>query len=155
MKKIALSILTLIFSTCFVFSQNIDITFRVDMQYQSVSPNGVHVAGSFQGWDPSSTPLEDLDGDNIYEVVLSIDPSSTYEYKYVNGSSWGGDESVWGGCAAGNGNRFLDPSTLTNAILPVFVFNSCATTDVPGCMIHLLITIMLAQHLMMDLVFIQ
>ena len=27
------------------------------MQYQTVSSNGVHVAGSMQGWNPSSTAL--------------------------------------------------------------------------------------------------
>ena len=35
------------------------------MSFESVSPLGVHVAGDFQGWDPSATELLDEDGDNI------------------------------------------------------------------------------------------
>ena len=50
----------------------IEVTFRVDMQYQTVSSNGVHVVGSMQGWNPSSTALSDNDGDNIWEVTLTM-----------------------------------------------------------------------------------
>ena len=39
------------------------------MTNQSVSEFGVHVAGSFQGWNPSSTQLTDDDGDNIYSYL--------------------------------------------------------------------------------------
>ena len=38
------SIFSLLFVMClgiFSFSQTVDVTFRVDMQYQNVSPNGV------------------------------------------------------------------------------------------------------------------
>ena len=51
----------LLFSVLFssVGFAQIEVTFRVDMQYQTVSSNGVHVAGSMQGWNPSST-LEEL-----------------------------------------------------------------------------------------------
>ena len=42
------------------------------MQYQLVSENGIHIAGSMQGWNPSSTPLSDANGDNIWEVTFNI-----------------------------------------------------------------------------------
>ena len=77
------------------------------MTYQSVSESGVHVAGSFQGWNPSSTQLTDDDGDNIYSVTISVDANSSHEYKFLNGNYWGADEQVWGDCGAGNGNRTI------------------------------------------------
>ncbi len=30
----------------------VDVTFRVDMSEQTVAPEGVHIAGGFQGWNP-------------------------------------------------------------------------------------------------------
>ena len=66
------SIFSLLFVMClgmFSFSQTVDVTFRVDMQYQNVSPNGVHLAGSMQGWSTSSTPLSNPNGDNIWEIT--------------------------------------------------------------------------------------
>ena len=129
MKHFVLLFSILFCSVCFA---QIEVTFRVDMQYQTVSSNGVHVAGSMQGWNPSSTALSDNDGDNIWEVTLTVSENTSYEYKFINGNSWGSDESVWGDCGAGNGNRFLATSN-QNIILPAYVFNSCDFTAY-GCM---------------------
>ena len=128
MKHIAIFLSFFLSSISFA---QIDVTFRVDMQYQSVSPNGVHLAGSLQGWDPSSTPLSDIDGDGIWEVTLNLNTNTSYQYKFINGNSWGNDESVWGDCGAGNGNRTLT-TTNENMILPAYVFNSCDFTAY-GC----------------------
>jgi len=49
----------------------VDITFQVDMTNETVSPDGVHVAGSFQEWDPAATLLSVI-GNNIYAVTLSV-----------------------------------------------------------------------------------
>ena len=66
-----------------------DVTFLVDMNTQPISPNGVHLAGSFQNWDPSTSMMSDIDADGIYELTLSLDRDSTYEYKFINGNEWG------------------------------------------------------------------
>ena len=42
------------------------------MQYQIVSFDGIHLAGSMQGWNSESTPLSDNDGDNIWEVNFRL-----------------------------------------------------------------------------------
>ena len=109
----------------------IDVTFRVDLQYQFVSENGVHIAGSMQGWDPSSTPLSNSNEDNIWEVTLTLLENTVYEYKFINGNSWENDESVFGTCSAGNGNRIV-LTTDENMSLPVYIFNSCDLT-LYGC----------------------
>ena len=112
------------------FSQ-IDVNFKVDMQYQLVSENGIHIAGTMQGWDPSSTPLTDANGDDIWEVTLTLAENTIYEYKFINGNSWGSDEAVFGNCSAGNGNRQIS-TTIENMSLPAYVFNSCDFTAY-GC----------------------
>lgn len=91
----------------FSVQAQVDVTLRVDMSEQTVSADGIHVAGDFQGWDPSTTPLTDV-GSGIYEVTLTGVADGTYEYKFVNGNAWGSDESVAGACSPnGNGNRSI------------------------------------------------
>lgn len=80
------------------------LTLRVDMSLQTVSADSVHVAGGFQGWDPSTTQMTHI-GNGIYEVTIEV-PAGTYEYKFVNGNAWGSDESVPGACNT-NGNRSI------------------------------------------------
>ena len=36
-------------------AQTVDVTFRVDMQFETVSANEVHLAGSMQGWNTVAT----------------------------------------------------------------------------------------------------
>ena len=101
------------------------------MQYQIVSSDGIHLAGSMQGWNSESTPLSDNDGDNIWEVNLTIPENSTHEFKFINGNSWGNDENVTGICGTTNGNRQLNVLN-EDTILLAYVFNSCDYTEY-GC----------------------
>ena len=121
------------FCSTFLFGQ-VNLTLNVDMTNQSVSEFGVHVAGSFQGWNPSSTQLTDDDGDNIYSVTISVDANSSHEYKFINGNYWGADEAVFGDCGAGNGNRTitLGESDFSET---AYYFGSCDFTipAVTGC----------------------
>ncbi len=114
------------FNSCTSCVAPTEITFRVDMSLQTVSPNGVHVAGAFQGWNAGGTPMSDDDSDGIYEVTLALAPGS-YEYKFLNGNDWEGadndNESVPAGCNS-NGNRVVVveadmPQTIT------YCYNQC------------------------------
>lgn len=110
---------------------NVSVTFRVDMSKQTVSVNGVHIAGNFQAiagfgadWDPASTAMADLNGDKVYEITVII-PPGLYEYKYVNDNSWNGAENPPSACTLGeNHNRFVNVGNNDLALLPV-LFNSC------------------------------
>ena len=65
----------MIFTTLFAITSSlfaVNVTLNVDMSNVTVSENGVHVAGSFQGWDPAATPLADDDGDGVYSVVIDM-----------------------------------------------------------------------------------
>ncbi|MBL7942285.1 MAG: hypothetical protein JNM00_05945, partial [Flavobacteriales bacterium] len=111
---------------------NIDVVFRVDMSEQTVSPNGVHMAGGFgvagyPDWDPAGITLTDANADNIYETTLSLPENTYFEYKFINGNAWGSDESLPGACNC-NGNRCLTTGN-TNELRPVFCFGSCSFCD--------------------------
>ena len=54
----------------------VSVTLQVDMNEQTVSADGVHVAGEFQGWDPMATPMSDDDMDGVWEVTLDLAPGT-------------------------------------------------------------------------------
>jgi hypothetical protein len=99
-----------------------DITFMVDMTGLFVSPDGVHLAGSFQGWDPAATAMTDQ-GNGVYAVTLNLLAGESYEYKFINGAGWDGAESVPGECAL-NGNRYLTVP-VENTTLYLVCFGNC------------------------------
>jgi len=98
------------------------VTFQVDMSEETVSADGVHLAGEFQGWDPAATAMTDQ-GNGVWAVTIDLDPNSTYEYKFVNGNAWGTDESVPAACAQNN-NRFVQVGA-SNQTIPLVCFGSC------------------------------
>ena len=88
----------------------VPVTFQVDMTNETVSGDGVHLAGGFQGWDPAATMLTDDNMDGVYEVTIDLPADSTYEFKFINGASWDFVEDVPPTCqveVSGNDNRFL------------------------------------------------
>lgn len=102
-----------------ILCSEVNVTFNVDMNFEVVSANGIHVAGSFQGWNPATTELLDSDGDGIYSVTLAITSGDTVEYKFINGNAWGGDETS---------NRSLVVGS-DDMVLPDVCFNSADPCD--------------------------
>ena len=105
--------------------ESYDVTFRVDMSNETVAAEGVHVAGSFQGWDAAGTMLSDDDMDNIYEITLSLE-AGDYEFKFINGNDWPFEEVVPDACRAnldGNTNRMI---TVDSEMTYEVCFGSCA-----------------------------
>jgi hypothetical protein len=71
------------------------VAFVVDMTGQTVGPNGVHVAGNFQNWNPGGTPLLPIPGQpNMYGTLLDINAKQVIEFKLINGNDWPQEESV-------------------------------------------------------------
>ncbi len=104
------------------------VTLQVDMNQQIVSSDGVHVAGGFQGGDPTATPLNDVDMDGIWEVTLDL-PAGMHEYKFINGMSWDFVEDVPPTCqveVAGNDNRFIVIAEDQTEISNLVCYESCA-----------------------------
>ncbi len=106
------------------------VKFSVDMTGQSVSGNGVHVAGNFQAWNPGATALTNAGG-NIYEVTIPVlSDISVVQYKFVNGNDWGMEETPGAGCGNGDNNRLFIIKDAGDIDLPVAAFGAC-TNPIP------------------------
>ena len=75
-------------------TSGVNVTFQVDMSIQQQMGNfdpatqTVSIPGSFNGWDTGANLLSDDDGDLVYTTTLTLDPNTTYEYKYFAGGQW-------------------------------------------------------------------
>jgi hypothetical protein len=107
----------------------VQVTFQVNMVNETVSADGVHLAGSWQSdpWDPSEFEMTDTDGDNIYTATIDLESGTEYYYLFFNGNAWGTQETVPEECLAGLGepdyrNIFVGSS---NTTLDPVCFNYC------------------------------
>lgn len=102
--------------------------FKVDMALQTVSANGVHVAGNFQNpnWVPSATRLYNVNSQKVslYERIVYV-ASGTYEYKFLNDNDWPGGESVPSACQVGGGNSNRQIIVSGATVIPEVCFSMC------------------------------
>ena len=115
---------------------DIVVTFNVDMSNESISNNGVHLAGSFNGWSTDSTEMFDLDGDSIYSTSILLNQNTYYEYKFINGNTWSSAETLlfWQNCInSSTSNRMLITDTFSTQQLLTVCFSSCAICPIYGC----------------------
>ena len=139
--------LLFVIATFVTFTQSFafEVTFQVDMSSQTVSPSGVHIAGSFAdanndgtidnphpNWDPSVLALTNA-GNGIWSITLDL-AAGSYEYKFINGNVWDITEffPADAPCVQGTfGNRSITVAS-ANQILPVVCWNECAACG-QGC----------------------
>jgi len=111
------------------------LRFAVDMTGQTVAGTGVHVVGNFQplaGYgatgDATALPLRDDNGDGVYEVTISLPAPGMFQYRFVNGSTLAGAETVPAGCgtadATGTLMRVVNATAAVNTT-PSACFGSC------------------------------
>jgi hypothetical protein len=110
------------FGMCTACPVMVNVTFRVDMQQQNVSPLGVHIAGSFNNWNYLQYPMSNPSG-TIYEFSQSFQEGSYLEFLYSNGVTAGDAEVIPATCATNGHRYFTVPSHDT--ILTAFCFDSC------------------------------
>jgi len=125
MKKYYILFVALFFGVGAI-AQTHNVTFRVDLGSSAANGTGVHVAGSFQGWDPAGTTLSQVGTTTVYETTVAVSPGKL-EYKFLNGDAWGDDESVPTEVSVGtnsNGNRWAVISQDT--VLPAVLFAGAA-----------------------------
>ena len=95
----------------------------------TVSPNGVHIAGSFNAFNADSTEMTPI-GNNVFEATIPLDSVVDVQYKYINGNAFGAglDETVPAACGVNNGfggyNRYLNVPN-TNYTIPTICFSYC------------------------------
>ena len=74
----------------------------VDMSNERVSPKGVYIAHDLKGeWQPNAVKMMDT-GNGIYKGSLYVPQGTIAHYKFMNGDSWGENESVPSGCGVRN-----------------------------------------------------
>jgi len=106
-----------------------DLTLSVDMTGTTVSPDGVHVTGNFNNWNPASLELTDGNGDNIYDITIPVIPNLDYVYQFLNGKTTNDAEVVFGTCEFRGKRRvtvYSEPLSV-----PVVKFGSCNATGSP------------------------
>lgn len=111
------------FNSCVSCVAPLAVTFNIDMSVvASVSENGVHIAGSFQGWDPAGTSLSD-NGDGTWSVTVEMEPG-TYEFKVINSNAWDGNEENMEGSGCNNGQNRVATFDADNNTYTA-CFNTC------------------------------
>ena len=104
------------------------VTLNVNMSNETVSAEGVYVAGSFNGWDATATQMSDDDGDGVYSVSVTVPLGSDIQYKFLNGPSYDFEENVLAACGIDNGqggfNRLLTGINL-NVDVTAVCFSAC------------------------------
>jgi hypothetical protein len=117
---------------CVGSSDDVTITFQMDASNITVNTNGIHIAGSFQGWNASTTPMTDL-GNGIWSYSFTTNPNQTFQYKFINGNDWNGSEIVPAECGIDNGlggfNREITTST-SSQTFPAVCFSECSPCNV-------------------------
>jgi hypothetical protein len=122
-------------TNCVVNPVTVNATFSVNMALETVSANGVHIAGNFQGWNPATTAMTDPDGDGVYTVTLPVDTSAQLLFKYINGNDWPFQEITANLAACGQSDGFGGYNRLlfsgsADTIFPVVCFSSCVNCPV-------------------------
>ena len=126
---------------------SVSVVLAVDMNNETVSADGVTIAGNFQAayagtacgdWSPGCTPLTDDDADGVYTVKLKL-PAGSYQFKFINGIAWGDDEGsgLTADCGVDNGvggfNREMDLTndpTDVDTVVGAYVYNSCDVSSI-------------------------
>lgn len=115
------------FSDCNSENTGFSVTLNADMSSETVSADGVRLAGWFNGWNNESFSVPVVNG-SIYSATLRLPTPSdypiTFEYKFINGADW---ETPLANCATvANDNRI---ETITSSGQNIYnVFNGCNYT---------------------------
>ncbi|MGB1074422.1 MAG: glycosyl hydrolase, partial [Flavobacteriales bacterium] len=114
------------------------VTLSVDMNDPS-SPDGpIYLAGTFNGWNATTDPLSDPEGDGIWTITMFW-PASIQEYKFTT-FDWGASEQFAGGesCTLTTGEFVNRVITVDGAIVtPAVCWESCDPCDGVGCPVDL------------------
>ncbi|MDP5171569.1 MAG: T9SS type A sorting domain-containing protein [Bacteroidia bacterium] len=120
-----------------------DVTIAVDMNLQAAtSPDGVYAAGTFQeadataatncnNWSDNCTALEDTDNNGVWFVNLKL-PAGDYQYKFLNGMTWGVNEGagITADCGVDDGfGNFNRTMTVSSDTVIVYYYDSCGVSS--------------------------
>ena len=95
--KLILSFLVF-FSALNVQAQTATVTFRVDMQNVTDAFTTPEVNGTFNNWCGNCASMSDTDGDNVWDVAITLNTNTDYEYKF-SADTWTIQENLFSGDA--------------------------------------------------------
>ena len=107
------------------------IQFKADMALETLTSDSVHVAGSFQGWDPSLTRMVNFDG--VHRFMGYVNTADSVYFKFINGNAWGAVETVPSSCqASSNGISQGDNRYYTDSVSGIYevCFSQCGPCTV-------------------------
>lgn len=107
---------------------SVDVTFKVDMNQVTDPFTNPELNATFNSWCGNCNSMSDSDGDNIWDVTVSLQTGDTIEYKY-SADSWSIQETndPAGTCTNGDPNftnRVL-VIPVNDTILPDVCWGSC------------------------------
>lgn len=98
------------------------VRYKVDMSLVTTNTlTGVHVGSSNNAFSPTKVRLYSF-GANIFEIINYFSINSSHSYKFANGNTTPGFETIIGTCTSG-GNRAI--SLTKDTVLPTVCFNYC------------------------------
>ncbi len=105
-----------------------EVTFAVDMNDYTGSFTQVYMSGTFNGWSGDANPMDDSDGDNVWETTLMLNPGMI-EYKFTL-DNWAAQEEFGGvsyACTIVDpSGQFVNRSYVVSQDETVqYCFNSC------------------------------
>jgi hypothetical protein len=103
----------------------VNLTFNVDMKNEPVSPNGVFLSCSSNGWVKS--PMTNISG-SVWSATIQLAAGDYVKYNFINGNSPETGESA--SCFDWNKHRSLYVPD-DNSALDIVCFNSCSECPQP------------------------
>lgn len=106
-----------------------DITFSVDMNDFEGNFTTPFVAGTFNDFSANANPMQDDDGDGVWETTIADIPFGTYDYK-IQLDEWAQQEMFTGGevCTVTDpSGQFINRRLVVSAdeAIPTHCYNSC------------------------------
>ena len=97
----------------------------------------IYLAGTFNGWNATTDPLSDPEGDGIWTITMFW-PASIQEYKFTT-FDWGASEQFAGGesCPLTTGEFVNRVITVDGIVMPAVCWGSCDPCDGVGCPVDL------------------
>ncbi len=104
------------------------ITFQVDMRNVNVT-NGVVMAGSFNSWSNTATPMARVGTTSVYQTTLLLSEGTTIQYKFINGNGTNNYEgNIIAPCGNGSNRTYTVP--VGNATVDLTCFSSCGACPI-------------------------
>ena len=117
----------------------VDVTFRLDLNEAPLEIINPEINGTFNGWCGNCAPMEDLDGNGVWEITIPLSTGS-YSWKF-SANNWEYQEVPDGvnesGCFVFDEFGFINREVTVgdeDMVLPPFCWESCLPCGaVPGC----------------------